>query len=235
MASSTRPKRSPPFEVREAVQILLKLDSCTISDALERLGVMGAVIGIGLLARPGKRIAGPVITVELVEKGTATPLWHLGARAIDAASPMDIIVVANAGRTHVSGWGGVLSNAAKSRGVAGVVVDGAYRDVDESVRLGFNVFARAAVPVTARGRVMEKSFNQPVQIGGLTVNHGDFVIADSSGVVFIPRAKFQETLVIAREMTNNEARMIKAILAGKSVAAVMDSKYENLPKSENAL
>jgi len=214
---------------------LLRLGSCTVSDALERLGADGFARGIASLVHTSTSIAGQVSTMELesCDKGT-TPKVHLGARVLDSVSPLEVIVVSNQGRTDVPAWGGILSAAAKSRRVSGVVIDGACRDVDDNVRLRFPVFARGAVSITARGRVVEKAFNEPICISGISVRKGDFVIADASGVVFISRDKIEEVIEIGKKMLRDESRMVKAILAGQSVAEVLDTRYENLVRSKSA-
>ncbi len=112
--------------------------------------------------------------------------------------------------------------------MSGVVVDGACRDVDESRALDFPVFARAAVPLTARGRAVEESFNEPVQIGGITVQPGDLVIADGSGVVFVPAAHAEAVVRTAEQIAAREAEMTKAVLAGRSVVEVMGRNYETM-------
>ena len=100
-----------------------------------------------------------------------------------------MIVVDHGGRLEAAGWGGILSLAAKVKGVAGVIVDGAARDDDESRDVGLPIFARAGTPVTARGRIVEESFNEPISIGHVEVCPGDLVIADWSGVVFVSQAR----------------------------------------------
>jgi len=82
-----------------------------------------------------------------------------------------------------AGWGGLLSLAARVRGIEGVVVDGPARDIDEAGALEFQVFARSATPVTARGRLVEIGWNVPVTIGGAAVAPGDLVLGDLSGPV----------------------------------------------------
>jgi 4-hydroxy-4-methyl-2-oxoglutarate aldolase len=78
----------------------------------------------------------------------------------------------------------LLSRAARRRGVRGVVVDGACRDIDEAQALGFPLYARAAVPTTARGRAIELATNVPVTIDGVSIAPADLVIADGSGIAF---------------------------------------------------
>jgi 4-hydroxy-4-methyl-2-oxoglutarate aldolase len=205
-----------------------KLDSCAVSDALDRLGLKGAVIGIRPVWQCPK-IVGRCVTVKIKPAGLQKPTQHLCTPAIEAASAGDVIVVDNNGRTDVAAWGGLLSLAAKTKNLAGVLVDGAARDVDESREMQFPVYARAPVQVTARGRIMQESFNQEVQFAGVQVHPGDLVIADGSGVVFIPRAKEEEVLTQAEALADREAKMAEAIRTGRSVVEVMESLgYESM-------
>ena len=212
---------------QELVARLAQLDTCAVSDALDRLGLPGAVTGIQAMSSPTK-IAGRAVTVKLVPKGQEAAVRHLGTAAIEAASPGDVIVVDHGGRTNVAGWGGILSTAAKVKGISGVVVDGACRDVDESRERDFPVYARAAVPLTARGRIVEHSFNEPIEVGGVPLRPGDLVIADGTGVVFVPAERAAEVIAAAEEIAAREAEMAKAILAGQSVVDVMGQSYETM-------
>jgi len=213
--------------VDETVARLLKLDTCAVSDAIDRLGLAGVVLGIPPTAPPAK-IGGRVVTVRLVEAGRAGPSGrHLGTAAIEAAAPGDVIVI-ESGRLDAAGWGGILSAAAKTRGVAGVVVDGAARDIDEARELAFPIFARAAVPLTARGRLVEQSFNQPVTIGGVAVRPGDLVLADGSGVAFIAADRAGEVIAAAEAIAAREAKMKEAVLAGQPASEVMGRDYETM-------
>jgi regulator of RNase E activity RraA len=208
---------------------LSKLDACAVSDALDKLGLRGVVLGIAPVW-PCPRIAGRVVTMRLKPKEAdeAAAPRHLGTAAIEAASAGDVIVVDHRGRTDVAGWGGILSTAARYKGIAGVIVDGACRDVDESRERGLPVFARAATPSTARGRVVEDSFNEPIAIGGVAVNPGDLVIADGSGVVFVPASRAAEVVAEAETVAAREAQMARDILDGRSVVQVMGTNYETM-------
>lgn len=205
-----------------------KLDSCAVSDALDRLGLKGAVLGIRPLW-PCPHVVGRCVTVKIKPAGLEKPKQHLCTPAIAAATSSDVIVVDNGGRTDVAAWGGLLSLAAKTKNVRGVIVDGAARDVDESREIEFPVYARAAVQVTARGRVMQQSFNEEIQFAGAQVHPGDLVIADGSGVVFIPRAKEQDVIAEAEALAEREAKMAEAIRGGRSVVDVMEGLgYESM-------
>jgi regulator of RNase E activity RraA len=204
-----------------------RLDACAVSDALDRLGLPGAVTGIAPLVPTAAPITGPVITVRVGPRSDDRPRPHLGATAIATASHGDVIVVDHRGRLDVSAWGGLLSLAATRRGVAGVIVDGACRDVDEARALAFPLFARAAVPVTARGRIVEESCREPVVIGGVPVAAGDWVIADASGVVFVPRGRADEVVGLAEKIAAREAAMADAIRGGESIVDVMhDARFD---------
>ncbi|MCI0584102.1 MAG: RraA family protein [Chloroflexi bacterium] len=206
---------------------LANLDTCALSDALDRLGLPGAVVGIRpMWACP--RIAGRVVTVKLKPKGEEVPKHHLGAAAVVSSGPGDVIVVDHGGRAEAAGWGGILSVGARTRGVEGVIIDGACRDVDESREVGFPVYARSAVPITARGRIVEESTGEPISIGGHPVNPGDLVLADGSGVVFIPAVRAEEVLAVAESIAAREAEMAAAVRAGRSILEVMGAEYERM-------
>jgi regulator of RNase E activity RraA len=206
----------------EAVIRLGKLDSCAVSDALDRLGLKGATLGIRPMW-PCPRVVGRCVTVKIKPAGLDKPKQHLCTPAIAAASATDVIVVDNGGRTDVAAWGGLLSLAAQVKKLGGVIVDGAARDVDESREMQFPVYARAPVQVTARGRIMQQSYNEEIQFAGVQVHPGDLVIADGSGVVFIPRVKEQEVLTQAEALADREAKMAEAIRSGRSVVEVMET------------
>jgi regulator of RNase E activity RraA len=169
-----------------------------------------------------------VLTVTLgpVDGCGGTAPRHLGTAAIEAARPGDVIVVAAAGRTYAAGWGGVLSLAAMQRGVGAVIVDGACRDVDDTRDLGLPVFALTATPATARGRHVEVSWNTPVEVRGVPVRPGDLVIADGSGVVFLPASGAEVIVAAAERISRREALMTARIRDGEPVSAVMSADYE---------
>lgn len=210
------------------VERLAALDTPAVSDALDRLGLPGRVTGLGRLTT-GRRIAGRVLTVKL---GTGTaldgPPRHLCTAAVEAADPGDILVIEQRSGIDAAGWGGILSNGAQVRGIAGVICDGPVRDVDESRDLDFPVFARYAIPTTARGRIVEEAFNEPVEIGDVTVMPGDYALADGSGVCFLAAGRAAEVVEAAETIAKREALMTEAVRAGKPISEVMGADYENM-------
>ena len=212
---------------------LERLDTCAVSDALDHLGLRGATTGIRpLWACP--KIVGRAVTVKVVPAGLSRSGVHLATPAIEAAQPGDVIVIDNAGRTDVSSWGDILSNAAQRKGVRGVVIDGACRDIDASREVGFPVYGRGVVPVTARGRVQQDAFNVLIQVAGVQVRPGDLVIADGSGVVFVPQERAEEVIAAAERLAARQAAMVQAVRAGCSVVEVMhDTAFESALKGES--
>lgn len=197
------------------VERLVKLDTCAVSDALDSLGLKGATWGVGpLWLCP--RIAGRAVTMKIKPAGLQQPTQHLGTAPIEAAQSGDIIVIDNGGKLEFSCWGGLLALSAKLKGVSGVVIDGASRDIDEARELGFPVYARGAVPMTARGRVMQESFNQEIQFAGVQCHPGDLVMADGSGVVIIPKQKEEEVVTAAETIYQKEQEMAAGIRKGHS-------------------
>jgi regulator of RNase E activity RraA len=164
--------------------------------------------------------------------GTAPPgpTRHLGTTAIEAANPGDVIVVEQKSGVEAGSWGGILALGAKLRGVAGVIADGSVRDIDEAKSFDFPVFARGCTARTARGRVVELATNGPVEIGSVTVNLGDYVIADGSGVVFIRPEDIERVLETAESIAAREAAMAQALRAGRPITEVMGANYEHMLK-----
>ena len=208
---------------------LARLDACAVSDALDQLGLPASVTGIGPCAAR-RRISGKVITVTLAAGKPpegATPR-HLCTTAIDMAEPGQVIVVEQRTGVECAGWGGILSNAARGRGVAGVIVEGLARDVDEAADIGLPVYARGSTARTARGRVYESATGEPIGVGDLIVASGDWVVADASGVAFVPAGRIDDVLAAAERIADREAGMTKAVLAGHPVSTIMGGDYEHL-------
>ena len=220
---------------QDPIQRLRRLDACAVSDALDKLGLPGAVTGLTQRSGPG-RIAGRAVTMK-VGPGAPRPgpPVHLGCSAIEASGPDDVIVVEQRSGVEAGGWGGLLSLAAQVRGIAGVVADGPLRDVDEAMAYEFPVFSRSLTAFTARGRVVELGTQVPVQIGpiehSVTVQPGDYVLADRSAVIFIASADIERVLDATEAIVAKEAAMAKALLAGMPASQVMGGNYENMLKS----
>ena len=207
---------------------LRRVDCCAVSDALDKLGLTGVVTGLSPLSS-SRRIAGRVLTIKL---GIGAPPpgkpRHIGTTAIEAAHPGDVIVVEQRSDTRAASWGGILSLGAKLRGISGVIADGPVRDIDEARQHDFPVFARGLTPFTGRGRIVELANNQPIEIGDIEVNAGDYAIADGSGVAFIAAANIERVLATAEDIVAREAAMARSLYEGKPITEVMGANYENM-------
>ncbi|WP_330176905.1 hypothetical protein OG875_27480 [Streptomyces sp. NBC_01498] len=214
------------------VERLRSLDSCAISDALDAHGVSAVTLGPAPVWPVRHVVAGRVRTVEVGPRRSDRPAGHVAAAAVDVSGPEDVLVIGNGGRPDVSCWGGILSRAATARGIAGVVVDGACRDVSESRELGLPVFARAVVPVSARGRIVQHAMDEPMDFGGITVGPGDYVVADGNGVAFVPGADAERIVAFAERLVARESAMAEEVARGRPVAEVMhDSRFPTVEES----
>ena len=208
---------------------LAQLDSCAVSDALDKLGLAGAVTGIQRLTTT-RRISGRVHTVRMDKDDGSPSTRHLGTSAITASQPGEVIVMEQRTGIDAACWGGNLSFGAKLRGVAGVIVDGPARDIDEARDYDFPVFARSATARTARGRIREGATDVAITVGDVTVHPGDFVVADGSAVVFIAQADIARVLDAAEAIAARERAMVAALKDGTPITEVMGKNYETMLK-----
>ena len=184
-----------------------------MSDALDAAGLPPGQPGfLPLWGWP--KVVGFAVTVQMEPWMSGPTGAHLGTTAVATAEPTNVMVIANEGRADVSCWGGLLSLGASLRGVRGVIADGACRDVSEARELGFPVYARGRIPVTARGRVQQRSVGEPVRLGELTVNAGDIVLADETGVVAVPRAHAEWVLEEATAIAAREKAVAEDLRRG---------------------
>ena len=209
---------------------LARLDACAVSDALDKLGLSGAVSGLQRMSST-RRISGRVITVRMEQDdGRPAASRHLGTTAIEGAEPGDVIVMEQRTGIEAACWGGNLSLGAKLRQVAGVIVEGPARDIDEAREYDFPLFARSATSRTARGRIVETGTNVPIRVGDIVVNPGDLVVADASAVVFIAAAEVDRVLEAAEAIATRERAMVAALREGTPISQVMGRNYETMLK-----
>lgn len=209
---------------------LAALDTTTVSDVLDAHGLPSGVGGLRSLT-VAESVVGFARTAAMEPYRGDPAGAHILTGVVDDAGPEDVVVVDNGGRIDVSTWGGILSLGAVQRGVRGVIVDGACRDIAESRELGFAVYARAVTPATARGRLKQRSAGEPVRIAGLTVHEGDLVLADGSGFVVIPRERAGLVVAEAEAIAAREAAILVEVRAGSSLSTAMrDARLAGQPE-----
>ena len=196
----------------KARERLLKLGTGPVSDALDKGGAMDHEM------RPwsaNARMAGPAFTVQL---HTADIL--MVSKALAECPAGHVLVIDGHGERNTALWGGLTTLSALRKGLAGVVVDGAIRDLASIRGSKLPVFARAVVP-NAGGAQYAGKLQVPVACGGAVVHPGDWLVGDDDGVVVIPASRLEETLEKATRIVEAEKRIAKAIRAGVEVATLL--------------
>jgi len=208
---------------------LRSLDICDLSDAVDALRLPPAVTGMTQTSA-GRPIAGRAVTVK-VEAGNA-PIAdnprHLCTTAVELAGPDCVIVIEQRSGIDAAAWGGILARAAQVRGIAGTIVDGPVRDIEESDCIGYTVYARAVTCRTARGRIYETECQTPITFGDLVVHPGDYIAIDRSGCVVIPASRIDDVLACAEQIRDRSDAMCSSVYAGTPVSRVMGGNYEHM-------
>ena len=205
---------------------LASLDTNTVSDALDFMGLPGATFGLRPLWNCPK-IVGRASTIQLGPKTGKAPTVHLISPVIASVTTDDRILVITGGTEGISCWGDILANAAKMKGIRGSVIDGMSRDIEGSESIDYPVYGRGLTMISARNRLVQVASGTPIVVAGVTVCEDDYVIADRCGTVFVPAAKIDEVLALAQRIASRQDGMVQAVRAGQSVEDVMhDKKFE---------
>jgi regulator of RNase E activity RraA len=203
-----------------------------ISDTMDELGIPSGVVGASVLRPtiPGTTIVGPALTVRNILQ-RIDPLQ--GARdhvnrmaefeAHNLAQQGDVLVIQ--GVANLSNMGGISAQTGKRQGEVGAIVQGGVRDIAHSRAVGYPVWASDITPVTGKWRLETVEINGPIQIGEVRVSPGDLVVADDTGVCFIPRDLVLEVLEAAEQKAKAEVLRCKAIDDGIPVPDISRSTY----------
>jgi len=186
-----------------------KIDTATLSDALDKLGIPGQCLGIKPLNH-GFHLAGRAFTLSY---GPVAPGGTVGD-FIDDVPPGAIVVINNHGIEDATVWGDILTMCAHNRGVGGTVIDGACRDTHLALALSYPMFSRSYSMRTGKDRVQLEAVNVPVKIGGAAVAPGDIMRGDSDGVVNIPHAMEDAILDLAETIQAAEERIRQLVADG---------------------
>ena len=201
-------------EIRE---LLMGVSTPNISDAMHRKGAMQGILSIC----GDVKMAGKAVTVQ-----TFAGDWAKPVEAIEIAGQGDVIVINNDGGLHVAPWGELATRSCMGKGVSGVVIDGAVRDVDDIRRLRFPLFARAIVPNAGEPKGFGE-INAEISCCGQPVRPGDWIAGDENGVVVIPKERAYEVARRAREVRKNEERIREEISRGGTLSVIQElEKWE---------
>lgn len=207
IARKSSRKRPIDDEIRK---ILSLVSAPNISDAMHRKGAMTGILSIC----GNVKMVGRAVTVQ-----TFAGDWAKPVEAIDQAGKGDVLVINNDGGTHVAPWGELATLSCLKKGISGVVIDGAVRDVDDIRALKFPLFAKAIVPNAGEPKGMGE-INAEIQCCGQWVRPVDWIVGDESGVVVLPAERAYEIARRALETRKNEERIREEIQRGSTLAQV---------------
>lgn len=193
-----------------AVERVARLDTSTLSDALDRLGLPGQCSSV----KPcdaAFRLAGRAFTV--LYGPAASPPGTVGDY-IDDVECGSVVVLDNGGREDATVWGDILTEIAHRRRIAGTVIDGINRDKFLCLSLNYAVFSRKSWMRTGKDRVQVEAVNRPVTIGGARVAPGDILKGDADGVIVIAREHEEAVLAVAEEIGETEELIRVAVRTG---------------------
>ena len=191
------------------------LETPNVSDALDKLGLVGQCLGIAPLGEYRKPVVGPAFTVQCGPIGDAP---NGIASYLDEVPAKAIVVIDNGGRIDCSTWGDLITEFAIQHAFAGTVIDGVCRDVSKALGEGYPIFSRGRYMRTGKGRVDVLATQVPVSISQVPVCPQDLIVADINGVVVVPRAQARDVARVAHEIAAVEARMRTLVVAGRTLA-----------------
>jgi len=202
-------KKSADEDIRS---LLMQVSTPNISDAMHRKGAMTGIFSIC----GNVKMVGRAVTVQTLAGDWAKPV-----EAIDVARKDEVIVINNDGCTHVAPWGELATLSCVTKGISGVVIDGAVRDVDDIRAMKFPLFAKAIVPNAGEPKGFGE-INSEIQCAGQYVCPGDWIVGDESGVVVIPTGRAYEVARRALEVRKNEERIREEIRRGSTLSQVAE-------------
>jgi len=216
---------STPKPPAGTVERFLALGECSslISDVMDDLGICDGTVGASVLkpTLPGKLIVGPALTVRNIRQrsdplNAATHANRMAEfEAHNIAEDGDVLVIS--GVSGMSNMGGISSMTGKRQGERGAIVMGGVRDVRHSRSIDYPIWASEITPVTGKWRLETVEINGEIQIGNIRVNPGDLVIADDTGVCFVPRADIVRVLELSEKKKRAEDARVDAITQGVPV------------------
>jgi regulator of RNase E activity RraA len=191
------------------------LYTAALTDVLDGLGYLKQTLPADIVPlSAGMRVAGPVFAVEGRTEETDRESGIRRILDMLGSIPAHHVGVYQAGDDTAAHFGELSATALQVRGCAGVVIDGGCRDVDLIKQIGFPVFARYVTPQDAVGRWNVLEWGHTVEIGGVTVSTGDYLVADADGAAVIPAAVRDQVLVEAEAVVRTETEVRSAVEQG---------------------
>lgn len=198
----------------------------SVSDAVEIVTGKSGTMRHDMKMVTGKAMVGRAVTslARPAAPEAATPALATkhSVEMIDEAKPGEVGVIVMEGTLDIAAMGNLMGTAATVRGMAGMVLDGAIRDIWDIRRMGLTVYARSSTPATAVGHYATVAKNVPVECAGVTVRPGDIVVADEDGVVVVPQDRAEDVLKKAKEIDDRERGMFPFIRKHRSLQKAIE-------------
>jgi 4-hydroxy-4-methyl-2-oxoglutarate aldolase len=196
---------------RALVEKLLEASPTDLADAMNKSGAMRGIVP---MYQPMARCVGPAVTVKVPAGSSMMVL-----KAMELAQPGDVLVIDGQGVISASLWGGNRSAFAARKQLAGVIVDGGVRDIEETRAVRLPLFARAVAPM-AGASAGTGEVNYPVSCGGVVVAPGDLVVADAEGVAVVPREDLEDVYRAWRKIVDREQAWRADSASGRQVGGL---------------
>jgi 4-hydroxy-4-methyl-2-oxoglutarate aldolase len=189
----------------------LKFPTSMISDALDEIGINGAISGISAQRYDQGRIAGRALPVKFTKKSADPQAWRFGGgvgkpleEVLKTMSNGQIVVMDLDGTINATAWGGLASKLAQKKGVLGTIMHGTCRDLEEIRECGYPVWAIGVCPRRSRNDFTFGSINEPIYVTEVKICKNDIIVADQSGVVCVPENKINEVLALLEKISHQE-------------------------------
>lgn len=212
----------------------------TISDILDARGIRGTIpasrlrqtildtkiVGRAVTVRNSPQVLDPFQAVQQNEN------MMCEVEAIHQADPGDVLVIQ--GIEDVSNMGGIMASTAARQKIRGAVVDGGVRDVGHSRKIGFPIWSKDVSPITGKWRAITQEINGPVEVFGITVHAGDLVVADETGICFVPQAMIVEVLEACEQADAKELDWLAKLEAGLPIPDLVQRIFQKFPHQKKA-
>ena len=224
-AQANEPKK---LTANEIITILKSKVNSTgnIADAVEEATGQRGFMSHDMKPIFKTKIVGPAATTLLrpVLRTDKRTYRNHALEILDEAEPGSVLVYVLEDGLEIAGMGNLMATTAKVRGLAGAVIDGAARDVEEVTEIGFPIFSRTISPATSVGRYVSIAKQIPVKCGGIMVKPGDYIVGDLDGVVVVPEEAADKVVEFLKLYDDKESKMIPIIKEEKSMLKALE-KY----------
>lgn len=218
--------------MQQYISLLKKNDSAKISDALDSLGIEGALLGISAI-QPGLKIVAPAFTVQYQDLDKSDNSFHQAGNYIDLVPEGYAVVIDNHGRVDCTTWGDILTQFSIKKRIAGTIINGAARDISTIKKLSYPLFTKGIYMRSGKNRVRKICHNQPINIGNITIEPNDIIFADDNGVIVIPKKYIPEVAFRANNIHQTELKILEAVNQGMELKEARETFHYEKPWKSN--